>query len=369
QEPGSLKWKFKTGLPVFSSPAVGPDGTVYVGSDDGYLYAIYSSSYGLADSPWPMFGHDTMHTRRSIFIVISSPTHPWPHKWYASPDVKFIWEPKVGGIIGYYILLDRKLSSLTPETAQDYVIRNSKEYRGLDDGTWFFHIMGEYNTGELTPVHTFQVNIYTTPGLTSRTHPDQDLWYQEEDVSISWSVEDPSSARCCYYILDRTSDTVPTKSTGTKVTGNVFSLSVPSDGEWYVHLVWEDELGNLSKAAHYRIRVDTTPPGPVRQLTATLVEGGVKLRWEEPEDNASGVGSYQIYRSKFKGAIGSRIAEGVEGTEYLDDVAVGMGEAYYYTVIPLDRAGNKQVEGNIQATVTMPPHISISANFHDFGEV
>ncbi|MFZ0887881.1 MAG: PQQ-binding-like beta-propeller repeat protein [Candidatus Binataceae bacterium] len=37
---GSLKWKYTTGGPVDSSPAVGADGTIYVGSDDSNLYAI-----------------------------------------------------------------------------------------------------------------------------------------------------------------------------------------------------------------------------------------------------------------------------------------------------------------------------------------
>jgi outer membrane protein assembly factor BamB len=37
---GSLKWKYLTSNSVSSSPAVGSDGTVYVGSQDGRLYAI-----------------------------------------------------------------------------------------------------------------------------------------------------------------------------------------------------------------------------------------------------------------------------------------------------------------------------------------
>ncbi|MGC9001283.1 PQQ-binding-like beta-propeller repeat protein, partial [Caldisericum sp.] len=37
---GTLKWKFQTGGWVYSSPAIASDGTVYVGSDDNYLYAI-----------------------------------------------------------------------------------------------------------------------------------------------------------------------------------------------------------------------------------------------------------------------------------------------------------------------------------------
>ncbi|KLO24246.1 hypothetical protein X275_00750 [Marinitoga sp. 1197] len=37
---GSLKWKFETNGSIFSSPAIGKDGTIFVGSDDNYIYAI-----------------------------------------------------------------------------------------------------------------------------------------------------------------------------------------------------------------------------------------------------------------------------------------------------------------------------------------
>ena len=61
--PCTLKWAFGIEWGVFfSSPAVRVDGTIYVGSYDGKLYAIYSSSQGLGDSAWPMFHHDLRHT-------------------------------------------------------------------------------------------------------------------------------------------------------------------------------------------------------------------------------------------------------------------------------------------------------------------
>ncbi len=49
---GSLKWKFKTGkgsyaAGIFSSPTIGPDGTIYFGALDHYLYALEDSlTYG-----------------------------------------------------------------------------------------------------------------------------------------------------------------------------------------------------------------------------------------------------------------------------------------------------------------------------------
>ena len=79
---GTKLWEFKTGDAVYSSPAIGSDGTVYVGSSDKKLYAIngktgdklwefetgdsiggvYSSP---AKSPWPMRGQNARHTGRA----------------------------------------------------------------------------------------------------------------------------------------------------------------------------------------------------------------------------------------------------------------------------------------------------------------
>jgi outer membrane protein assembly factor BamB len=39
---GTLKWKFKTGIQIESSPAIAEDGTIYMEFCDDYLYAIGS---------------------------------------------------------------------------------------------------------------------------------------------------------------------------------------------------------------------------------------------------------------------------------------------------------------------------------------
>ena len=64
KKPGTVLWEFKTGRGVISSPAIGSDGTVYVGSFDYKLYAIKTDSKGLAKSPWPMRGQNARHTGR-----------------------------------------------------------------------------------------------------------------------------------------------------------------------------------------------------------------------------------------------------------------------------------------------------------------
>jgi hypothetical protein len=64
---GGKLWEFETGDSlggVSSSPAIGSDGTVYVGSNDNKLYAIKTDSKGPAKSPWPMRGQNARHTGR-----------------------------------------------------------------------------------------------------------------------------------------------------------------------------------------------------------------------------------------------------------------------------------------------------------------
>ena len=62
---GVKRWEFETGGSVVSSPAIGSDGTIYVGSFDKKLHAIKTASKGLAKSPWPMRGQNPQHTGRA----------------------------------------------------------------------------------------------------------------------------------------------------------------------------------------------------------------------------------------------------------------------------------------------------------------
>ena len=64
---GSEKWRFDAANIGGTSPVIAPDGTIYYGtgvhfSNIGHFYAIYGSSGGLAESPWPMFQRNVRHT-------------------------------------------------------------------------------------------------------------------------------------------------------------------------------------------------------------------------------------------------------------------------------------------------------------------
>lgn len=56
---------------VVTAPAITNDGIVYFSTDEGKLYAMYSESNGLADSPWPKYMHDNRNTGNSSTPIVS----------------------------------------------------------------------------------------------------------------------------------------------------------------------------------------------------------------------------------------------------------------------------------------------------------
>ena len=54
---GELKWRYLTGSWIDTTAAIGPDGTVYVGSDDRHIYAINS---------WGRLKSDTIHIKLDV---------------------------------------------------------------------------------------------------------------------------------------------------------------------------------------------------------------------------------------------------------------------------------------------------------------
>jgi len=62
---GTENWKYATHNGInWTSPAIDIDGTIYIGNSDGYLFAINSNSFGLINSTWPKFRQDNSNTGR-----------------------------------------------------------------------------------------------------------------------------------------------------------------------------------------------------------------------------------------------------------------------------------------------------------------
>ena len=105
---GIKLWEFETGSHVTSSPAIGSDGTVYVGSHDKKVYAIKTDSKGLAKSPWPMFGQNAQHTGRASATKTSSAT---PNRQLTLEEKDIIGTYENRGSYTYrYVLLENGIA-------------------------------------------------------------------------------------------------------------------------------------------------------------------------------------------------------------------------------------------------------------------
>ena len=106
---GTMRWSFETGSDVVSSPAIGEDDTIYVGSNDGYLYAINPNGTeewsvhldgGEVESS-PVIGEDGMiyvglsyHVDDECLIAVDSETGEI--EWRADTGSGVISSPVIG---------------------------------------------------------------------------------------------------------------------------------------------------------------------------------------------------------------------------------------------------------------------------------
>jgi hypothetical protein len=120
---GFQKWTFETGGRVVSSPALGSDGTIYVGSNDGHLYAIKPAG-GLK---WKFLTKGAVHSRPTVgpdgTVYVGSFDHnvyaireDGSLKWSFSTQGRVTGSPALGsdGII-YVSSWDHHIYALGPE--------------------------------------------------------------------------------------------------------------------------------------------------------------------------------------------------------------------------------------------------------------
>jgi len=123
--PGDIRWTFTTGGPIYSSPAIGSDGTIYVGSTDTKIYAItrygakkWEFATGGAIVSSPAIGSDgTLYVGSNDTYVYALDPNTGTSKWNRSIGGGIISSPAIGWdgtiCIG---LIDSSLYALDPNT-------------------------------------------------------------------------------------------------------------------------------------------------------------------------------------------------------------------------------------------------------------
>ena len=93
------------------------------------------------------------------------------------------------------------------------------------------------------------------PEVTSPTHPDQNKWYKNNDLSLGWNKEE--GVTDFSYSIDHDFHRIPDDISE----GDLTSVSYTDlkDGVWYFHIKAK-KGGGWGGISHYLVQIDTTPP-------------------------------------------------------------------------------------------------------------
>jgi hypothetical protein len=95
--------------------------------------------------------------------------------------------------------------------------------------------------------------------LMSPTHPDQQVWYlNNQPVIIFYGNSETSGISGYSWNFDQQSISSPPEII--MQTENQATFRIPSDNSWYFHLKAQDGAGNWSETYHYKLNIDTTSP-------------------------------------------------------------------------------------------------------------
>lgn len=98
-------------------------------------------------------------------------------------------------------------------------------------------------------------NTPSAPVVSSPTHSDPSLWYQNNTAELSWTL--PSGITGVRTLLDRNSGTIPTKVYDSPI--DRITLEDLEEGVQYFHIQFRNENG-WGRVTHYRLAVDTQDP-------------------------------------------------------------------------------------------------------------
>ena len=139
---GTQKWRFVTNGMIWASPAIGSDGTIYVGSHDGNLYAITDEGaqgnlkWSFAISTWneiessPAIGSDgTIYVGSgdTLYAITDEGTHgSW--KWGFFTGGKIFSSPAIGSDGTIYVgSYDNNLYAINPDGTEKWVFATTGE--------------------------------------------------------------------------------------------------------------------------------------------------------------------------------------------------------------------------------------------------
>jgi hypothetical protein len=190
------------------------------------------------------------------------------------------------------------------------------------DGRWYFNIRAVDGAGNWTPTAASLGPFWIdrTPPITTGVAP---VVWVPASTTVGLSATDAvSGVKATRYKLDASA-----------VATYTVPITVSGSG-MHTLLFWSlDNAGNVETTKTATIGIDGVPPSAPTSVTASGVStSSIVVGWDPATDALSGVSYYRVYQD------GSLVAT----TTALGYTATGLvtGQAYSYTVVAVDRAGN-----------------------------
>ncbi len=312
---GTILWTFQTGDGIESSPSIAKDGTIYVGSHDGYLYAINQD------------GTEKWKTR------IATPVE----KEHYGHLISTSSSPAIGedGTI-YISSMDQYLFAVNPDGTEKW--RFSK---GVSFDTWASPAIGEDGTIYITSSEPKEGVYAINPDGTQK-------WFYSGGANMfnSPSIGEDGTIYAGIPTGAKRNEVIALSTGGRELWSTRTSLflestpSIAKDGTIYIGSFVEGETG----AGLYSISSSGTQnwhfTTDAKEVMATPAIG---------EDGTIYVGDYKDDGSKFyaldpdgtekwrvnaAGPIGSSAAIGADGTIYFGVSSPGKGQPSFYALNP-----------------------------------
>jgi len=180
----------------------------------------------------------------------------------------------------------------------------------------------------LKTVQTTEISDFV---ITSSSHPNQNLWYNKNDVDLSWVL--PKSATAVKTLLGAYKDSAPTVYYDSPITSK--SIKNVEDGTWYFHANYLAS-GVWSKVQHYKLQIDTVSPTDFRVESQKDDAGKITLNMKAG-DSLSGVDHFTVVANSDQPII---VKSDVNGEASVEVPFSRAGE-HSVTVTAFDKAGNK----------------------------
>ena len=210
-----------------------------------------------------------------------------------------------------------------------------------------FNLVSEEKPVQPTPA----LGTPQAPRISSPTHPDSNIWYNNADPLFSWNV--PSGVTSVRLLYDKSTASSPSVLYGAISNKQ---LSDVGDGAYYFHAQFANASG-WGAIAHMRFQIDTTPPKPfaIQVVHESDSNDPRAIISFETSDAASGIDRYTV-----------SVGDAAPVTVQPDEAARGsyvlpVGKSGRQTIVvkAYDRAGNSTTESvSLTIAALEPPAIS-----------